>query len=42
MKHTLSYFDEASAKTTITYRPVHKTTLDEKECQPVPPMKRVY
>lgn len=42
MKHTISYFDESSMKTSITYRPVHNFTLDDKECKVVPPMKRVY
>lgn len=42
MKHTLAYFDQASGKTDIKYRPVHDYTLDEKECSAVPPMARVY
>ncbi len=42
MKHTLAYFDEDEGKTTVEYCPVHSNTLDEKECKPVPPMKRVY
>lgn len=42
MKHTLTWFDEKSNKTTIDYRDVTMTTLDEQECKPVPPMKRVY
>jgi succinate dehydrogenase (ubiquinone) flavoprotein subunit len=42
MNHTLSYFDEVTGKTTIKYRPTHQFTLDEKECQWVAPVKRVY
>jgi succinate dehydrogenase (ubiquinone) flavoprotein subunit len=42
MKHTIAYFDQDSLKTTITYRPVHNWTLDDKEVTPVPPVKRVY
>ena len=42
MKHTLANFDEKKGKTTIWYRPTHQYTLDEKECAPVPPAKRVY
>jgi succinate dehydrogenase (ubiquinone) flavoprotein subunit len=40
MKHTLAYFDGAT--TTLKDRPVHSYTLDEKECQAVPPFERVY
>jgi len=40
MKHTLAYFD--GEKTRIEYRPVHSFTLDEEECQMVPPFARVY
>merc|ERR1719421_1067293 len=29
MKHTMAYFDEATGKTTIEYRPIHYHTLDE-------------
>ena len=42
MKHTIAHFDEGSAKTSISYRPVHNRTLDEAECKTVPPFKRVY
>jgi succinate dehydrogenase (ubiquinone) flavoprotein subunit len=42
MKHTMAYFDDATGKTTIDYRPVHYYTLDEKECQVVAPVARVY
>jgi len=42
MKHTLGYFDEESGKTDIRYRDIHYHTLDEEECQTVPPVARVY
>jgi len=42
MKHTLAYFDEETGKTTIDYRPVHYYTLDDKECELVKPVARVY
>ena len=42
MKHSLAYFDTEKGKTSITYRPNKRHTLDEKECAPVPPAKRVY
>lgn len=42
MKHTLAYFDEKTGKTKVTYRPIHYHTLDEEECQVVPPVARVY
>lgn len=40
MEHTIAYFKDG--KTTIQYRPVHDFTLDEEECQVVPPFARVY
>ena len=40
MKHTIAYFD--GSHTTIKYRPVTSTTLDETECASVPPVARVY
>lgn len=40
MKHTLTYFE--NGRTRLEYRPVHYHTLDEKECQVVPPFARVY
>jgi succinate dehydrogenase (ubiquinone) flavoprotein subunit len=40
MKHTLAYFD--GKRTSLTYRPIHYYTLDEEECQTVPPVARVY
>jgi len=42
MKHTLAYFDEATGKSKLEYRPVHSFTLDEDECKTVPPVQRVY
>lgn len=42
MKHTLSYHDESTGKTTLDYRETHQYTLDEQECAVVPPFKRVY
>jgi succinate dehydrogenase (ubiquinone) flavoprotein subunit len=42
MKHTITYFDESSGKVRMDYRPVHMTTLDNKEVTPFPPQKRVY
>ena len=42
MKHTIAYFDTEKGETTIKYRKNTRTTLDENECAPVPPAKRVY
>lgn len=42
MKHSLTWFDEDKTKTTVGYRSVTMTTLDEKECSTVPPTARVY
>ncbi|KAJ8520414.1 hypothetical protein ONZ45_g2762 [Pleurotus djamor] len=43
MKHTLSFQkDSTSPDVELTYRGVIDTTLDENECKPVPPFKRVY
>ena len=42
MKHTLAHFDTDKGTTAISYRPNNKFTLDENECKPVPPAKRVY
>jgi succinate dehydrogenase (ubiquinone) flavoprotein subunit len=41
-KHTLSYTDPETGKTTLTYRAVIDTTLDQNRCQSVPPKPRVY
>ncbi|KAL6868396.1 putative succinate dehydrogenase flavoprotein [Trichoderma novae-zelandiae] len=42
MKHTLSFQKQPHGKVDLTYRRVIATTLDEAECKPVPPFKRVY
>ena len=43
MKHTLTWQkDSTSPEVDIKYRGVIATTLDEAECKPVPPFKRVY
>ncbi|KAL7413710.1 succinate dehydrogenase [Mrakia frigida] len=42
MKHTLSFQDPKTGEVTLKYRAVIGTTLDEAECQAVPPAKRVY
>ncbi|TFK45992.1 succinate dehydrogenase [Heliocybe sulcata] len=43
MKHTLTWqHDINSPKVDIKYRGVIDKTLDENECKPVPPFKRVY
>jgi succinate dehydrogenase (ubiquinone) flavoprotein subunit len=43
MKHTLTWQrDAGSPDVDIQYRGVIANTLDENECKPVPPFKRVY
>lgn len=42
MKHTLSYQKEAQGPVELSYRKVTHDTLDPKECETVPPFKRVY
>jgi succinate dehydrogenase (ubiquinone) flavoprotein subunit len=42
MKHTLSFQDPKTGEVTLKYRNVTANTLDEAECKPVPPFKRVY
>jgi len=42
MKHTLSFQKRPHGEVDLTYRKVISTTLDENECKPVPPFKRVY
>lgn len=42
MKHTLTYWDEATGKVKLDYRPVHAFTLDADEVAAFPPQKRVY
>jgi succinate dehydrogenase (ubiquinone) flavoprotein subunit len=41
MKHTVGWFDDATGKVTIDYRPVHSQPLDD-EMAYVPPKARVY
>jgi succinate dehydrogenase (ubiquinone) flavoprotein subunit len=41
MKHTVGWFDDATGKVTIDYRPVHTQPLDS-EMEAVPPKARVY
>ncbi|KAG8902282.1 succinate dehydrogenase flavoprotein subunit, partial [Tulasnella sp. 408] len=43
MKHTLSWqHDSTKPDVELKYRGVIAETLDENECKPVPPFKRVY
>ena len=42
MKHTVAHFDEKTGRTKLSYRANVRTTLDENDCAPVPPAKRVY
>jgi succinate dehydrogenase (ubiquinone) flavoprotein subunit len=42
MKHTLSWQKAPGEPVELKYRNVISTTLDENECKPVPPAKRVY
>jgi succinate dehydrogenase (ubiquinone) flavoprotein subunit len=47
MKHTLSWQKDlqkglSKPEVELKYRGVIATTLDENECKPVPPFKRVY
>mgnify|MGYP001213511834 FL=1 len=42
MKHTLSWQKQPHGPVELKYRRVISNTLDENECKPVPPMKRVY
>ena len=41
MKHTLTWFDDASGKVTIDYRPVHSYTMTN-DVAYIPPKARVY
>jgi succinate dehydrogenase / fumarate reductase flavoprotein subunit len=41
MKHTLTWFDDATGKVKIDYRPVHDYTMTN-EIAPFPPKARVY
>lgn len=42
MKHSLSFQKQPHGSVELGYRKVISTTLDEAECKPVPPFKRVY
>lgn len=42
MKHTLSFQTKPQGDVKLGYRRVIDHTLDENECKPVPPFKRVY
>jgi succinate dehydrogenase (ubiquinone) flavoprotein subunit len=42
MKHTLAWDNLETGEVRLEYRDVVSTTLDESECSPVPPAKRVY
>ena len=41
LKHTLSWLDQDTGRTTIDYRPVHMKTLSN-DIEPFPPKPRVY
>jgi succinate dehydrogenase / fumarate reductase flavoprotein subunit len=41
MKHTLAWFDDATGKVKIDYRPVHKFTMTN-DIAYIPPKARVY
>jgi len=41
MKHTLAWFDDATGKVKIDFRPVHDYTLTD-DIAPIPPKARVY
>merc|ERR1712178_628828 len=41
-KHTMSYVDAESGKTTLDYRPVIDDVLDKNKCETIPPKLRVY
>ncbi|HEX7759240.1 MAG TPA: succinate dehydrogenase flavoprotein subunit [Caulobacteraceae bacterium] len=41
MKHTLTWFDDATGQVTIDYRPVHSTPMTN-EAPSIPPKPRVY
>ena len=42
MKHTLTFQKTPHGNVDLGYRGVTATTLDENECKPVAPFKRVY
>ncbi len=41
MKHTLTWFDDATGKVTIDYRPVHMQPMSN-DIATIPPKERVY
>jgi succinate dehydrogenase / fumarate reductase flavoprotein subunit len=41
MKHTLTWFDDASGKVRIDYRPVHTQPMSN-DIASIPPKPRVY
>jgi succinate dehydrogenase / fumarate reductase, flavoprotein subunit len=41
MKHTLAWYDEATGKVKIDYRPVHMNTMSN-DVATIPPKARVY
>jgi succinate dehydrogenase / fumarate reductase, flavoprotein subunit len=41
MKHTLAWYDEATGKVKIDYRPVHMNTMSN-DIATIPPKARVY
>jgi succinate dehydrogenase (ubiquinone) flavoprotein subunit len=41
-KHTLTFQKKPHGNVDLNYRAVVGTTLDENECKPVAPFKRVY
>jgi succinate dehydrogenase / fumarate reductase flavoprotein subunit len=41
MQHTLTWYDDASGKAAIDYRPVHSYTMSN-DVEPIPPKLRVY
>ena len=42
MKHSLAYHDDATSQTHMAYRDVQDFTLDEAECNKVPPFARGF
>lgn len=42
MKHTITFQKEPHGKVDLGYRKVEMSTLDQNECEAVPPFKRTY
>ena len=42
MKHTITFQKQPHEKVDLSYRKVEMNTLDQKECEAVPPFKRTY